>query len=468
MRVSVSLRFAVVILIISLGMTSFTLGVSPPVSADEAQRYLLLASGSLPANLDALVASVGGRLVEAYDQIGVAVVASNDPAFAYAAGSLTGVQAVVPDAVTSVGMTVDTEGLTAEAVFTEAAAEAGTSGPAINPVQWNLAVLQAKQAWSLGYLGAGATVAVLDSGIDAGHPGLNGQVIASLSKSYVNEFTTPGTNDALLDKSMHGTHVAGIIAAKSGFPGVAPQAKLISVKVLKWNPATRAAEGKESDIIGGILYAADHGANVINISAGFTFAVNGREAAQQLAALNRAVNYAFGRGVLVVASVGNGGSDLDRNRNEVKAPAQITHVVAASATGPLYGQNPDQIAWYSDYGSSAVYVAGPGGNLALDATGKILLTPATDMVLSVCSRQAALAPKCAKKPMGVFMAGTSQAAAHVSGVAALVVGKFGGAVSPATLRTILKQSAEDLGKPGRDEKYGFGRINALRAVTVSP
>ena len=467
----VSLKFTVIILILSLAMSSLTLGVTAPVSAETAQRYLLIAGAGFPANLDALVASVGGILVAEYGEISVAVAESGEPSFAIAAESLPGIQAVVRDARTAVGASVEADTVLSDAVFDEAVGEAPLMVPNPHPAQWNLRAIKAKDAWLMGYMGMGAVVAVVDSGIDAGHPGLSGQVLMPpVSKSFVNEFVSP--NDALFDRSEHGTHIASVIAAKSGVPGVAPQAKLVSVKVLKWNPVTKRAEGNESDIIAGILYAVNLGiVDVINVSAGFTFEVNGRESAHQLAALNRTINYAHQQGVLVVASVGNGASNLNRNRNQVKAPAEITHVVAVSGTGPITIGNTevmdaDTFASFSDYGS-AVYVAAPGGNILVQ-NNVLLNNPLKDWIPGICSRQSAAHPECGRAPLMLSMAGTSQAAAHVSGLAALIVGKFGGEIAPELLRAILKLSADDLGKKGNDEQYGFGRINAVRAVTTSP
>lgn len=482
----VSLRFTVLILALSLAMTVLSLGTTVPVQAQDEQRYLIIASSGLPPALDMLVASVGGRLVASFESIGVAVAVSSEPMFQAAAWGLPGIQAVVPDAIAAEGLPVGPESFATESFATEFGDTEGViaeGGPAINCkaapnpatcAQWNLVTIDAKRAWDYA-VGAGIRVAVLDSGIDGGHPGLAGQVLATdefgrpLSKAFVDEVhTSPTLADALIDRAAHGTHVAGVIAAKSFVPGVAPAAKLISVKVLTWDPAAQAATGPESAVIAGILYATDIGANVINMSLGFTFAVNDRQSAQQLVALNRAVNYAYSRGVLVVASVGNGGTDLDRNRNEVKAPAQIAHVVAVSATGPLFGENLDKLASFSDYGSSTVFVAAPGGNVlvALSAGKPQRINPSTDMVVSVCSRQAA-APElaaCRAAPMALRMAGTSQAAAHVSGLAALILSRYG-ALAPDQVRAIIQRSAEDLDKPGKDQYFGFGRINAYRAVT---
>lgn len=488
----VSMKFSVVILSLSLAMSSLALGFTGPVSpasAETSQRYLIVASAGLPANLDALVASVGGTLVAEFSEIGIAVAESTEPSFAVAAEALPGIQAVVPDAYASVGLSLADESVqnvSSEAGFEESAAGEGTVGeaayaaPRLHPSQWNMRTIKTREAWTqTGVLGRGAVVAVIDSGIDASHPAFgvapSGQVLLPpYSRSFVNEFAS--AFDALMDRSEHGTHIAGIIASRSGIVGVAPQAKLVSVKVLKWNPVTRRAEGAESDILAAILYAANlvtpYGpVHIINISAGFTFTVNGRDSAQQLAALNRAINYAHQKGIVVVASIGNGASNLNRNRNQVKAPAEITHTLAISATGPITIGNAeilgaDTFAAFSDYGR-AVYVAAPGGNILVEGN-KLMNNPMRDWVPGPCSRQSAAHPTCARSFPILSMAGTSQAAAHVSGVIALIVSRLGGTASPETIRAILKKSAEDLGRPGRDERFGFGRIDALRAVTVSP
>ncbi|HXF83010.1 MAG TPA: S8 family serine peptidase [bacterium] len=482
----VSMRFAVAVLIVTVSMSSLALGVTGPVAAESPQRFLLLGGAGLPANLEMLVASIGGTLIYEFGEIGVAVAESSEPAFVYAAQSLPGIQAVVPDALASVGIeaaagTISGEGAFEETLSGEAASgEVTFAAPVLHSSQWNLRAIRAREAWTTtGILGAGAVVAVVDSGIDASHPAFGlapaGQVFAPpFSRSFVSEFADP--NDAVMDKAEHGTHIAGIIAARAGTVGVAPRAKLVSIKVLKWNALARRAEGRESDILAAILYAAnlmtpDGPVDIINISAGFTFTVNGREIAQQLAALNRAINYAHQKGIVVVTSIGNGGSNLNLNANEVKAPAEIPHVVAASATGPLTLGNtplsgPDTFASFSDYGR-AVYVAAPGGNVLVQGR-QLLNNPMADWVPGPCSRQSAVHASCATSLPILSMAGTSQAAAHVSGVAALIVSRFGGTASAETVRAFLKASAVDLGKPGRDPQYGFGRIDALRAVTVSP
>ncbi|HET8624610.1 MAG TPA: S8 family serine peptidase, partial [Gemmatimonadales bacterium] len=143
--------------------------------------------------------------------------------------------------------------------------------------------------------------------------------------------------------------------------------------------------------------------------------------------------------------------DLDHTANLVSVPAQSVGVVGISATGPVNvaggGTNFDRPASYTNFGQSAVHFAGPGGDFTLFPNGDWFL----DMVLSTNVNGWA------------FAAGTSMASPAAAGVAALIVGKFG-PLSPAHLEARLRASADDLGKPGNDDSYGGGRINARKAV----
>lgn len=431
-----------------------------PAAAQAPVTYVILGSGSsLPANLAAMVSASGGKLETTVDAIGVAIATSSEPEFATAMASWQGIEGTAAD----VQSRLFQPG-TLESAPT-ASGNGGTSlaDAALFSLQWNMKAIQADQAWAAGFQGSNVTVAVLDSGIDYTHPDLQGQVDLSRSVSFVRE-SVPRGLDPSIDLHTHGTHIAGIIAAKGiGVAGVAPRSTLISVKVLD-----KTGTGSVAGVLQGIVYATNAGADIINMSLGFTFTVNDAGSAHLLKALNRAINYAQSKGVLTVASIGNDALDLDRNRNEVKAPAQITTVVAVSATGPVYGQDPDTFASYSDFGSSTVFVAAPGGNIVRDAAGTIL-NPKTDRILSTCStvsQDPIIRPLCRKGSGYLFGSGTSQAAAHVSGLAALVDGKFGGTLDAAKLRAVIHQSADDRGAPGQDQFYGFGRINAYLAVTL--
>jgi len=321
--------------------------------------------------------------------------------------------------------------------------------------QWDMRAIRAQDAWPTGFQGQGAKVAILDTGIDDTHPELAGKVDHALSVAF-----TPNQNPAPFpvwgDDNLHGTHVASTVTGNLfAMASVAPLARLIAVKVLNRN-----GSGSFGNIIAGVLYATNVGANVINMSLGAYFPKSTRGGGPLNAALAKAVNYAQGHGVLVVCAAGNNGVNLDHDVNFVFVPAQSGTVFAVSATGPIGQANFDHLAHYSNFGRSGVDVAAPGGEFGQPGNGT------RDLVLGACSRQT-LDPHfaiCRTGTFYLFAAGTSMASPHAAGVAALVFSRFGLGQTPAQVRTRLEQTADDLGEPGVDLFYSHGRINAGRAV----
>jgi subtilisin family serine protease len=236
--------------------------------------------------------------------------------------------------------------------------------------------------------------------------------------------------------------------------------------------------GAFSWIINAIYYAATPiaqggaGANVINMSLGAGFQRNDPGGVQLANALSKATTYAYQHGVTVIAAAGNDATDIDHTNNLLFVPAQSTHVIAVSATGPLnFGggaTNYDRPASYTNFGQSAITFAGPGGDAALPGSA-VCIFPRNpsgssaqfcwvlDMVMAPCRGSGTSTSSYC------WAAGTSMASPAVAGVAALVIGK-NGALPPSQVEAILRQSADDLGKPGNDDYYGRGRVNATRAV----
>jgi subtilisin family serine protease len=176
--------------------------------------------------------------------------------------------------------------------------------------------------------------------------------------------------------------------------------------------------------------------------------------------INRVITFSQQRGMLVVAAAGNAPAsgvpvDIDHDGNAFQAYCNAHNVVCVAATGPTSGgtvgpwPDPDSWATYSNYGRSAVSVAAPGGTTV-------------GLVWAACSRTSLLRPVCQTGTFVVGIGGTSQATPHVSGVAALLVERYGR--NPQVIRSKLQQTADDINLPGVDPFSGKGRVNAARAA----
>jgi serine protease len=287
--------------------------------------------------------------------------------------------------------------------------------------------------------GAGATVAVLDTGVayeDRGvyhrAPDLAGTKFVP-GWDFVDDDSHPD-DEPPRDGPSHGTHMAGTIAQTTdnhlGGAGIAPQAAIMPIRVLGPD-----GSGTPENISKGLRFAADHGANVANLSLGGT--LDSPKVAE-------AVAYATAKGVTVVVSAGDDGQPA------VSYPAAYPDAIAVGAVR-FDKTRPE----YSNYGRALDLVA-PGGDLESDQNGDGFEDGIVQQTLyghpnSYCF---------------CFKQGTSSAAAHVSGIAALIIAS-GRATRPADVRRLLTETAADLGPPGRDDEYGYGLVQGWRALGLA-
>jgi len=409
-------------------------------AADKTYVILAKSQGKGSADIDDLVSAAGGTIQAKLEEVGIIVALSANPQFLDIILADPRISKAAEDREVN---WIPNE-TAVEAEVSDATAQGVNSEPGW-PLQWNIRQIHADQTAAAGYQGEGAYVAVLDSGIWSKHPDISPNLDLKRSKSFVPG--EPGIEPIVYGFS-HGTHVAGIIAAPIndiGIQGVAPKAKILAVKVLR----SDTGEGAFSWIIQGIMYAVLKGVDVINLSLGATFDRNDAGGIGVLnSALNRTINHATSEGMLVVSSAGNEGLDL--NSGVWSIPAQSGNGMAVSATAPINQKDFDTPASYTNYGQSVISVAAPGGDLV---PGGVL----PDLIVSPASKEA-------DGSYGYYFAGgTSMAAPHVSGLAALMVGKYGH-IGTKHLRQLIEQTADDILKPGADEYSGKGRINALQAL----
>ncbi|HET7450471.1 MAG TPA: S8 family serine peptidase [Gaiellaceae bacterium] len=446
-------------------------------------RYMVLAgAGGFGSDFASRVAALGGTVEQQHAGAGFAVVSGLTATSASQVAGIAGITNVVQDAEYALDTPASIEADASDVQAGDAiASQANPATAARYAWQWNMRLIQADKAWAAGKLGnAGVTVAILDTGLDYTIPDLNGLVDLSRSTSVIATDNAiratyfPTRND-VTDFNGHGTNVATQVSSKAPVhAGVTSKTTLIGVKVLNWQ-----GHGNTSTTLAGLLWAADHGADVANMSlgGGFLKAGNGLE----LAALNRVLGYVNAKGMLVVVAAGNDAINLDHDSNYTASYCDQPHVICVTAVGPTtFTGEGDTPSFYTNFGRSSVDVAGPGGNAQVDATGTPNLVSAWPWGLGVASWVWSYCPKdriasinattgvptltvCAAGNRVSGFIGTSQATPHVAGLAALLVAEMGHG-RPSQIKAAIQQSADDRGQPGDDPYFGRGRINVAKAL----
>jgi len=278
--------------------------------------------------------------------------------------------------------------------------------------QWNLQKIEAPKAWDVSQGGYGP-IAVVDTGIATNQSDISGSLLSGFN--FVND--TSNAND----DNGHGTHVAGIISAVTnngnGVASVGFKGSLIPVKVLD-----SGGSGTYGDVASGIIFAADRGAKIINMSLG---------GSSSSSTLKSAVTYAQSKGSLIVAAAGNNGN------SSAVYPAAYAGVIAVSAT-----TQDDSLASYSSYGGN-IYVSAPGSSIISTYYNGGYAT----------------------------LSGTSMAAPAVSGLIGLALSR--GTTTVSGVLNDLKSTSDKVGPYGYDQNgwnqyFGYGRINAARLLGIAP
>ncbi|MFF0201610.1 type VII secretion-associated serine protease mycosin [Streptomyces sp. NPDC005017] len=293
----------------------------------------------------------------------------------------------------------------------------------IRASQWALEAMHTEEAWRT-TKGEGITVAVLDTGVDSSHPDLVGSVLPT------KDMVGFGAGKGDRAWARHGTAMAGIIAGHGHGPdggdgvlGIAPGAKVLPVRVIleDGDPSRgKARKTRGNALADGIRWAADHGADVINLSLG-----DDSRSAHPEPAEDEAVQYALRKGSVVVASAGNGGEKGDH----ISYPAAYPGVIAATAV--------DKFGTRASFSTRRWYAT--------------VSAPGVDVIIADPDR---------KYYEGW---GTSAAAAFVSGAAALVKSAHPG-LTPAQIKKLLQDTARNAPEGGRDDSRGFGFVDPAAAI----
>jgi lantibiotic leader peptide-processing serine protease len=475
-----------------------------------AQNYVILyKQNSVASDAAATVKQAGGSVVATYPQIGVVIAKSSSPSFGTAVLKDSRVDSA--ESTRGFGVQLRDQALTANGPLPGGFPNSpATDSDNLSPLQWDMAQIHAPEAHAITGGSRSVLVGDIDSGMDFEHPDLapNYDAANSTDCSSGSPAPLPPNNDLL----GHGTHTAGTIAAASngvGIVGVAPNVRIASIKAI--SPDFFLFPDM---IVCAFMWAGTHHMNVTNNSYfADPWLFNCRNDPEQRAIWNaerRAIKFAMGQGVVVVAAAGNESDDLahptqdiispDTGPGEVRRirndcaqiPVEIPGVIGVSGTGSLRLKS-----FYSSYGTGVVQVAAPGGDDVLQVSsaapnGLVLSTIQPGSFYESVLPAAYKVFDCSVSPCAeyLYLEGTSMATPHVTGLAALVESRYG-PLSPGRVASLIAQTADSIACPdpatlalyapfpsvsndapqtctggaGYNSWYGHGEVNALSAVT---
>ncbi|PLR79846.1 peptidase [Bacillus canaveralius] len=451
-----------------------------------AKKYLVAFQHDLPNNYSEAIAKAGGKVARALPEIGSLEVESSNDAFLSNIKSISNVQAANLEMKHQLDYKKNDPAAADGQPVTDIPQPENIDS--YWDYQWDIHNVTNDGASYDIQKGSGAVVGVIDTGIDLNHPDLKGNLLGGENFVPVGAFgddtTETGDPNDYLDRDGHGTHVAGSIAGNGKVQGVGPELGIRAYRVFPAN-----AGAATSWIADAIIQAADDGVDVINMSIGgfdalsrYTYQHSGSYSdVADMLVWKRAIQYAVKKNVTVVVAAGNESLNLNNPTEitdymnatygelgyqfkgaSIEVPGQLPGVVTVSSSNKW---STDQIAFYSNYGSRSIDVAAPGGDngplyhdtrdLKLrDFHYRTLSTWPTYMAPYITSNLHSYA----------LLHGTSMASPKVSGIAGVIKAAHP-ELSPAQVTALIKQTAIDYGKNGKDPLYGSGEANIYNALT---